>query len=296
MLRSLLSVNYSLLCISIGLLFFMQSCDTPRYVYSAPTQNIPHLTKRGDFTAAAFISAGSGSSSSSPKLDHGFSRGSDLQGAYAISNKIGLMLNRFSRSENKTSTTSNNGDLTLAYRRTLTEYGVGYLFPKKIAYSNTYFQVFAGAATGKFSINENGFSNSQVYTRFHNSNITKLFIQPAVILAPGNFSAAFSSRFCSVKYRGVSTDYNAFELKDYFLDNLSSSPVFFWEPVTDISYDVLKHKGLRFELQMGIVVLLNKKFVDYRTLNLGVGVKVDNNLFKKKANTTKSASAISIIN
>lgn len=293
MLPSLLLKRYLLLMIAVVFFLFMQSCDAPRYVYSAPTQNIPHLTKKNDFTVAGFVAAGTGSSSA-PRIDDGYTRGSDLQGAYALSDRIAIMFNRFSRSENRTTSLIRDSILNIHYKRGLTEYGVGYLFPKKNAYSNTYFQIFAGAATGKFKINENGFSNGLGYTRFHTSDITKIFIQPAVILAPGNFTASFSSRFCSVKYRNILTDYNRLELKDYFLDNLSPSAVFFWEPAIDISYDVLKHKGLKFELQMDLVVLLNKKFVDYRTANFGFGLKVDNNLFKKRAAASKPGDTISI--
>lgn len=293
MLRPLLSESYLVLIIAIALLFFMQSCDAPRYVYSAPTQNIPHLTKKGDFTVAGFVAAGTGSSSA-PRIDRGYTRGSDFQGAYALSDRVGIIVNRFSRSENRISSSVRDSLLTIHYNRGLTEYGAGYLFPKKHSASSTYFQIFAGAATGKFKINENGFSNSLGYTRFHTSDITKIFIQPAVILAPGNFTAGFSSRFCSVKYHNISTDYDRLELEDYFLHNLSPSAVFFWEPAIDLSFDLLKHKGLKLEVQMDLVILLNKKFVDYRTANFGFGIKVDNNLFKKRAITSKSDDAVSV--
>ncbi len=275
------AVIFNMLCMA-ALVIGMQSCTTPRYVYSAPTQNVPVITKKGDFAFGGFIAAGSGSASSTPRITEGYSRGSDFQIAYALTNRFAIMLNEFRRSENRTSISTREGEITLDYKRRLTEYGAGYLFPKKKTYSNTYFQIFVGAATGKFSINENGISNNFGYTRFHQSNISKWFIQPAVILSPGNFAASFSSRFSSVKYRNINTDYDELELREYFLENLNLSPLYFWEPAAGMSYDVLKHKGLRFEMQVGLVILLNKRFADYRTTNLALGVKLDNNLFRKK--------------
>ena len=43
----------------------------------------------------------------------------------------------------------------------------------------------------------------------------------------------------------------------------------------DYSIGSKKIKGIRIEMQLGLAVLLNKRFVDYRTLNIGIGITSD---------------------
>jgi hypothetical protein len=48
------------------------------------------------------------------------------------------------------------------------------------------------------------------------------------------------------------------------------------------SFAFKKLKAIRFDLQAGFAVLMNKRFVDYRTINFAFGVITNPDLLKKK--------------
>ena len=271
---------YRLFIFFIVLLF--SSCYSPRYVYSPVTQDIPMVSKKNDLKVAAFI-AGGLSGYRNKGSQNAYNLGMDLHAAYAFSNHFAAMLNQYNRWERNG---SNNdvfaGDsIVIKYKRGLTEIGGGYY--SSFNNQNTCFQFFAGVAIGKFFINESNAHNRTVTGRFHYSNIDKIFIQPAIISGmKKNFTAAFSSRFSMVYFDKITTDYSAAELNNYFLSDLSQSPVFFWEPSMTYLFGFKHLQALKVEIQLGISVLMNRRFVDYRTMNAALGVTTD---FKWKHKT-----------
>ena len=267
------------------ILLTFSSCYSPRYVYSPSTQNIPLLSKKGDSKLGGYFTAGGGSSNFAYTGLDSYNKGIDLHIAYALSDNFGIMINKYNRWEkNDGANDFNIGDsAVIKYRRGLTEIAAGYFTSLKREGKNTFFQVFAGVALGKFYLKENSAINGSHFTRFHNNNITKLFLQPAVTTGQQrNFSASFSSRFNAVFYNNSKTDYSFTELNNYLLDDLSASAVFFWEPSMNYSFAFKKLKPIRFDVQTGFAVLMNKRFVDYRTINFAFGVTTNPDLLKKK--------------
>ena len=265
-------------------LFWFASCYSPRYVYSPSTLNIPALTKKGNVKVAVYgaTSAGRTGGLANPS---GSSAGTDIQLAYAFNKHFAGMINQYSRWENN----QNDNDvfpgdsIFIKYFRNLTEFGLGYF--KVLGDSNSIFQVFGGIATGKFTITERNASNNVNFNRFHNSHVTKIFIQPAIIAGVNkNFTGSFASRFSAVYYSNIKTNYTKQEQENYFLTDLSRSPVFFWEPALDFGIGFKKLRGVKFNFQLGLSVLINKRFIDYRTLNFGFGVVSD---LKFKKSTTE---------
>ena len=259
----------------IIILIVLSSCYSPRYVYSPVTQNIPMLNKKNDVQIAGYISGGtSGTVSNSTK--NAYNLGIDLHFAYSFSDHFAAMINQYNRWEKNS---SNNdvfvGDsIIIKYKRSLTEIGGGYY--STFNNQNTCFQFFTGVAVGKFSITEGNAQNRSSAGRFHSSNITKFFIQPVIISGMAkNFTTAFSSRFSMIYYNNVSTDYSAAELNNYFLSDLSQSPVFFWEPSMSYVFGFKRIRGVKLEAQLGMSVLKNRRFVDYRTLNMALGLTSD---------------------
>ncbi len=256
------------------LLFLGISCYSPRYVYSSPAQNIPALEKKHDVIVSASYAPGIGGKRvREPAYNHGL----DLHLAYAYSKNWGVMINQFYRWE------KNEGDndfsfldsSVLRYKRSLTEMGIGY-FTSINEDSSSYFQFFAGGAIGKFSIMDAQTENGVILRKFHNSNVSKLFIQPALTFRHRkNYSAALSSRFTAVYYSKIKTNYTNTELENYILDSLSVSPVFFWEPAMNFIFSSKKINGLKLQVQLATTVLLNSRFIDSKSVNVGIGIVAD---------------------
>ena len=254
-----------LLFISIGVC----SCYSPRYVYSPPTQNIPLLDKKNDVELSAFY----GGAINFFKEKGNYNRGFDIQSAWAITSHFAVMINENSRWE------KNGGNDSffpadssfLSYKRNFTEFGLGY-FTTRGENIKMKFQAFGGAAFGSSKIFDDFISNSIHYNKYHYSNVTKLFIQPALIYSFfKNFSVALSSRFTEVIFTHIRTSYTPAELRNYLLDSIGVSPVFFWEPA--VSYTVgFKKIPVKFQLQGALTVLLNRRFVEHRNSNIGLGI------------------------
>ena len=258
-----------------SIILILTSCYSPRYVYSPVTQNIPLINKKNDVKVAGYL-AGGGSGTNNLSSPGAYNLGLDLHTAYAVTDHFAVMLNQYNRWErNGRNNDVFAGDsILILYKRSLTEMGVGYY--KSMNDHNSCFQLFGGFATGKFMINESSARNRTANGRFHTSHVNKIFIQPSIISGmTKNFTAAFSSRFSMVYYDKINTDYSDAELKQYFLTDLSASPVFFWEPTMSYMFGFKKLKGIKVETQLGIAILMNRRFVDYRTLNLAIGVISD---------------------
>ena len=269
--------------IYLPVLITISSCYSPRYVYSPSTQNIPQLNKKGDINVGGYFASGGGSSSRNYPGVHNYNLGMDVHSAYSVSDHFGVMINKYNRWEKNDGANDFNlgDDAIINYRRTLTEFAAGYFTPLKNDRENNFFQVFAGTALGNFRLNETSLSNGIPFKRFHKSNITKMFIQPGFIFGQKkNFSTSFSSRFNAVFYNKIKTDYNSTELHNYLLDDLSSSSVFFWEPAINFALGFKKIKGIRLSAQSGFAVLMNRRFIDYRTINFAIGVIANKDLFK----------------
>jgi hypothetical protein len=250
------------------------SCYSPRYVYSPSTHNIPALEKKHDLIIAPSYSVGIGGKDA---YASGYNHGLELNIAYAFSKRFAIMLNQHNRWEKNGGDNSfSPGDSSLLrYERNLTEVGIGY-FKNVDDDSSVYFQFFTGAAFGKSSIFDEAFVQSGILKKHHRSNVVKAFIQPSFLFGHRrNFSAALSSRFSSIWFKDMVTNYNSSELDNYFLDSLAVSPVFMWEPAFNFEFGHKKLPGLRLQAQLGNSVLLNRRFIDYRSINFAVGVIAD---------------------
>ncbi len=253
-------------CISIA------SCYTPRYVYSPPAQNIPGLALKNDVE----LSANYGTSINLFSIRGNYNRGFDLQGAWAFSNHFALMVNETFRWEkNSTNDTFFQGDSSaLTYKRAFTETGAGYFTSMK-KNKKMQFQVFGGASFGSSKIYDDFFSNSILTKKYHQSRVTKVFLQPTFIFKPGDkFNAAFSSRFTEIIFSHIRTNYTPAEQNNYLLDSITVSPVFFWEPALTYTFG-FKKIPVKIRIQGSVSILLNHRFVEYRSSNIGLGIVSD---------------------
>ncbi len=262
----------------------MVSCYSPRYVYSPAMQNIPLIKKKNDIE----ITGSYGGSINTFKEKGNYNRGLDLHTAWAISNHFGVMVNESIQWEKNGGNDSffQNDSSFLSYKRNFTEIGAGY-FTSSAKNKKLQFQVFGGAAFGSSKIFDDFTSNNMHENKYHYSSVTKFFIQPALIYSPfNNFFTALSSRFTEVSFFNIHTNYTNEELDNYILDSITVSPIFFWEPAVSYTFGSKKFP-LKFRLQGSISVLLNHRFVEYRSSNMGVGIVYD--FIQHKKNKTVSA-------
>lgn len=262
----------------MGSLLFM-SCSTPRYMYSPSAHNVPVLVKKGDSKLSAMYSTNLSQKTTDNEGSHeSKNRGFDLQGAVAVTDNFAIQANYFSRRE------SNNGNEDdgrpdssfLNYKRNLTEIGVGYFKPLN-SRNLVLFQVFGGIGKGRFSFTDNGKDiNYNSYTKNHQADITKFYIQPAMIFRTrGSFAGSISTRLSIIKYSNIKTDYSASELTDYNLDSLSNGARTFWEPAITNSFGFKKLPGIRIEYQFGTTILLSRRTIDYRSFNFSLALVFD---------------------
>jgi len=258
------------------ILLIISSCYTPRYVYSPSAHNVPLLTNKGD-SKLAFNYSSNLSFATHTNGTVNESYGYDIHGAYAIGKHLAVQSGYYSRHEkNDGNFTTNLDSSIIRYRRNLFEFGLGY-FNKFDSASHFIFQVFAGAGMGQFSFTDNGKNQGGVmYSRFHKSAITKVYLQPAMVFRPnGQITLSVSSRFSFIDFYNISTDYSSSELRNYELDSLGHSPVVFWEPAFINSFGFKKVPGLRLEYQLGMSLLMSRKFVDGRSFNFSAGLVLD---------------------
>jgi hypothetical protein len=241
------------------------SCNSPRYVYSPAAQNIPVLEKKGDSKVGAMYSTNfTGQEHKNGYLIDNRSRGFDLQGAAAITDHFAVQTNYFYRWEK---TTGGADSTTLKYKRNLTEIGLGYFIPVNEK-KNMIFQVFAGAGLGKFSFTD----VDKVAANYHQANITKIYVQPAVLYrSKGSFTTSVSLRASIMSYSHIKTSYSASQLNDYKLDSLNSRAKIFFEPAFTGSFGFKNIPGLRLEFQGGLSFLASRNIIDYRIVNFSVG-------------------------
>lgn len=254
--------------IFFGVLLTFSSCYSPRYVYSPSAHNVPVLEKKGDSKLAGNYST---------NLDED-AVGYDVQGAYAFTGHWAAQVNYFYRKEYRSGydRSNRNNISAVNYKRNLTEFGVGYYTQLKKT-QPVFFQVFAGAGFGKFGFTDAGTDfNGVLQNRFHNSEIKKIFIQPALqVKSRGSFAASFSSRYSLIYFKNIKTDYTATELENYKLDSLNYSPSLFWEPTMVFTFGHKKIPGINFEFQNGYSFLMSRRFVDYRSFNFSLGLVFD---------------------
>ncbi len=259
--------------------FSLYSCYTPRYVYSPAAHNTPVLVKKGDSKLAANYSFTFGDNNAKNNVSAtAKARGVDAEAAYAFTNHWAGMVNYFYRQERNAGDFDNNllDSTVINYKRNLTEIAAGY-FHALDENKNVFFQVFAGAGFGKSSFTDNGRDQNQLYrNRYHQMNIAKLFIQPAIMVGNQHgFMAMFSSRHSIIYFKNIKTDYTATELDNYKLDSLSYSPRVFWEPATIYNFGFKELPGVKLEFQIGFSFLMGRRFVDYRSSNISAGLLFD---------------------
>jgi len=208
-------------------------------------------------------------------------RGFDIQAAYSLHKNWAVTAGYFNRKERdiyRAFSTNYFDSSIVSYQRHITDWGGGYFFPvdrRKTLYIN----LLGGIGFGKFSFTDRGTDKTGLfYNRFHNSQVTKWFLQSSANTFAGNyFRASFIMKFSFVHYSSISTSYTNDELQYYYLDKVKNNTIFFFEPAFNIQVgfpgvDWLKLEGcLNFSTDPFDEVAR----VEARSINGSIGLCVD---------------------
>ena len=255
------------------------SCSTYRYIYTASPPNNPYFTKKHESKLTAYYAA-----SNNNQGNEIYAGGLDLQAAYALSNHWAITGTYFNSREKDDYGGQDNSPFdssAVKYKRNLFETGVGYFVPLD---KNIMFNLYAGVGLGKFSIDDNGaISAGTYYSRYHTSNITKWFIQPALNFRPQknfHFSIILKSSF--VHFGNITTSYTDYELQYFELDRFSNRTIFFMEPALNLQLGLQKYPWVKLDWM--IAGVSKNAYTEYnvRQNNIAIGLSFDFSKITKK--------------
>jgi hypothetical protein len=162
------------LTVCATMLCLLGSCAT---YYEPNAHNVPLFQHQGEARVTAGMNEGS--------AGLGHTDGTDFQGAYAITNHVGVMANVFCAG----GTDDMTGDTG---KGRLVEGGAGYYRPVT---DHWVFETYAGAGLGLLT-RSTGFGQMSV-------NVRRAFLQPSFGFASRGFDAALSLRVCGLTYSGI---------------------------------------------------------------------------------------------
>lgn len=252
---------------------FTVSCSQQRYLYSPTKPNTPVLQKRGDSRLNTSFSFGNarGFGDSSKNL------GADVQAALAVTNHIAIIGSYYSRTEADAMRENYRRAVSFTssfvnYRRRYWEAGIGYFTALS---GEALFQVFAGGTFGQLTINDVGFMDSLSYSRFHNTRINKLFVQPGFsFIDRGGAGCNLTLKLNLLQLHTKSTNYTAAEL-DYFPVNGpgTSLQLFMAEPSLTVFLPIPRTDWLKWE--GSITSIFNPTYYRTRGWSMSFGLTID---------------------
>jgi len=195
----------------IFFIFFIISC-APSYIPNVV--NTPLFSNRGEFQA----SVNNGVSGFNPQL------------AYAISDRIGIMLN--GSFANRTSDTTKN-----FHKHQFIEFGFGYYH--KIA-NNGRFEIYSGTGFGKV----NSFYDNELWYDKTDISSFRVFLQPTIGATTNIFDGSFAPRIVMIN----------------FSQGTTANSGFFIEPTISAK---LGYKYIKILFQLGFSLPLNSRNINF---------------------------------
>lgn len=197
------------------------------------------------------------------------SLGGDLNVGYAFSKKfMGLGSFGFRSEKNPGVTYDSFAAKAMRYKRNFTQLGAGY-YTKIGGNEQAIFQLSALGGLGFNKIT--GPDDTNMVEDFYRYKTYSFTLQPAIILNAKKLTATFSSGISVVKYGGISTNYSTLKAQRYLVEDLDGQVYTFWQPAIGASRMISKKNDIRAQIQMGMLLLMSKKFIDTRSFNISIG-------------------------
>jgi hypothetical protein len=268
---------FGIICIAL-----IWGCTSPRYVYTPSAVNNPFLREKGEGEINAMYST----STSNGENGGGNSNvnGVDLMGSYVLTNNFGLQAHYFYRDEKDVYSLSwpnETLDGTIKYNRNELEFGIGGFVPLEMSKS-IILSGWAGVGFGSTDMDESsqlsaGASGEKIGALHYKT--TRLFFQPSVNFVVSDlFKAGLVSKFSSLGFKDVSTDFNELELMERYLEKLEGNNISLWEAGYNISFGFRGFKNVLFTHQLTFAGSSND-YYDLRPLNFSIGLSY---VFKPK--------------
>jgi hypothetical protein len=250
------------------------ACQTPRYVYTANTVNVPVFNQKGQGSAQA--SYGTSNISNS----NGHARGGDFMGAFSLHKHFGVQ-GRYSfrneedqfllKSEFISPFTDSIGRSTINYKRQEVEIGAGGFLPLNRS-KTIVLHVWGGLGTGNTEMKEQNEVAGLQYQRSFQYNTYRLYWQPHLSLVPSPyFNISYFFKFNTIYFRNINTDLSEAELMPRMLNNLSARPLLITEGGYNLNFGFRGMQGFRIQHQMSIGGSNDDRSI--RGLNLSIGLQ-----------------------
>lgn len=209
-----------------SVLVLLTAACAPAYVPNVV--NTPMLTERNDLNLAVYTGTA----------------GFDMQGSFAISDNIGIMVNG-SLADRTNDSTDNY------HKHAFFEFAPGYY--TKFGSSGVV-EIYGGYGQGWVD----SYYNSSIFLNYSKANISRVFIQPGVGATTSVFDGNFSSRLVLVTINQ---------------DNISETG-FFLEPVLT---GKIGYKWFKFVAQMGLSVPFNSNDIhfEYQPFMISLGMQLN---------------------
>lgn len=236
------------------------------YYYAPNTSNIPLFKEKNTMKINGGYASGDNYN------------GSDIQLAYSVSPKIGIMFNSFFAGLSEEVSGSNGSNHIETGRGSLFEIGAGYYKPFG-AQNRWTFETYLGAGAG---------GENHTYQNDQKARLTLLrfFIQPSIGYSSQNglLEVAAGSRFCNlnlkVKESTVTTPGGDDDINKHDLDNITLHPSsVLWEPSLLLA---MGWHNFKFYLQYTTSQNLNNLNLPQDRTNFSIGVRAT-----LKANSSK---------
>ncbi|MBL4715786.1 MAG: hypothetical protein JKX95_04045 [Bacteroidia bacterium] len=199
----------------------------------------------------------------------------NFQGAYAVTENIGVMVNGYYDKggwEASTSDTTFGTSLTqYTTKRSLIEGGAGYF---KSINDQIVAEVFVGGGLGQSSWDLSGYENGapvgtpNVYT----ASYLKIFAQPSVGIKQDIVDFIFTTRFVFLKFSNIETNYSQSQLVFENLDGIEVPSYLFLEPALTLR---VGYKWVKFHMQMGYSAKLTNDDLNTQTLMFNTALHFD---------------------
>ena len=209
----------------VSIVLVLGSC-APAYVPNVI--NSPMLSEKMDLNIAGYTGTA----------------GYDLQGAFAITDNIGIMVNGSFADRTSDSTNS-------YHKHVFLEAGPGYF--TKVGNSGIV-EIYGGFGIG----NVDSYYESSVFTNYANATISRIYLQPGVGFISDFFDGSFTSRFALVNINQ---------------DQISETGLFVEPALTG----KLGYKWVKFTGQLGFSVPLNPDDIhfEYQPIMISIGLQIN---------------------
>lgn len=243
----------SIFIAGVAFLSLIQSCNV---MYSPSMQNTPLLQEKKEVVANIGLN--------------------DIQGAYAVTDHIGVMMNGYYN--NGASNDYNNYDYYDSWYRqerkqAHVEAGVGF-FDK--FNDNAIMEIYGGLGYGNASMNNFGrdsINEIPILKNSYNADYARFFIQPAIGYSMDNFDFSFSMRILFHKYMDANSQgYSRVELYDDKLLDMDKPVYAFLEPALTLRYGF---KYVKFQAQAMLSYKYNVERLNYMPVVFSAGIHVD---------------------